>query len=93
MTALDIAFRLQENNKACSPYRTGNLRNNGIGAVSALTENQAEYRINEFDAAPYGIMLNEAVMIRARTNRHYKWHDNSIESTVAIIQSQMEVDA
>jgi hypothetical protein len=91
MTALDIAFRLQENNKACSPYRTGNLRNNGIGAVSALTENQAEYRINEFDAAPYGIMLNEAVIIRTYTNKHYRWHDNSIDTTVSMLQSQMEV--
>jgi len=93
MTALDIAFILQVSNKADSPYRTGNLRNNGIGAVSALTEAQAEYRINEFDAAPYGIILNEAQTINGKkpyTNRHFMWHDRSIESTVEIIRQQME---
>lgn len=94
MTALEMALRIHDNSYTDAPYRFGNLRNNGIGAVSAMTEAQAEFRFNEFDAAPYGIILNEVPVINyfgkySHNNKHYQWLDNSIANTVAQIISQL----
>ncbi len=71
-----------------SPYDTGNLMNNGISNVESVVYGTATYWINKGGsggAAPYGILLNDAMFIRGNNNAHYGWHDKAFyEGCLAI---------
>ena len=71
-----------------SPYDTGNLMNNGISNIESVVFGTATYWINKGGAsgpAPYGVLLNEAMVIRGNNNIHYHWHDNAFyEGCLAI---------
>ena len=66
--------------RGLAPYDTGNLMNNGISNIESLVFGTATYWINKGGAsgsAPYGVILNEAMMIRGNNNVHYHWHDKA----------------
>lgn len=63
-----------------APYRTGNLMNNGISGVESVVFGTATYWINKGGKngqAPYGVLLNEAMIIRGNNNTHFRWHDRA----------------
>ncbi len=71
-----------------APYDTGNLMNNGITNVESIVFGTATYWVNKGGAggaAPYGVLLNEAMTIRGHNNVHYMWHDKAFyEGCLAI---------
>lgn len=78
--------------RAVAPYRTGNLAFNGIGNVEQLTPNEAHYSINKggaSGAAPYGVLLNEAMLIRGNSNVHYHWHDKAFVLGLRIMAEEI----
>lgn len=93
MNATNLMFEVWGYVYRGCPIDTGNLKHNGIGDVSSMTKAQAEFRINEFDAAPYGIIINEAPVINyfgmyPRTNRNYHWLDKALDRAVASIENK-----
>ncbi len=95
MDVVQMADELNRFERALAPYRTGNLRDNGIGATESFGPYSAGYRINEGDYAPYGLLLNEAPSIRnpisGRTyvNRHYLWHDTAFSWGVEVLAQKL----
>jgi hypothetical protein len=83
-----VVFIVHQYERILSPYKTGNLRYNGIGAPSSDSITSQTYKINEKSTAPYAIILNESPTIRRgplkvpRPNIHYKWHDNAFAQGV-----------
>lgn len=66
--------------RGLAPYDTGNLMNNGISNAESTVFGTVTYRINKgglSGQAPYGVLLNEAMIIRGNNNVHYHWHDNA----------------
>lgn len=89
MFDIDKAVNILVNTeRGFAPYDTGNLMNNGISNVESLVFGTATYWINKggaSGAAPYGVLLNEAMIIRGNNNIHYRWHDNAFyEGCLAI---------
>ena len=84
----ELVNHLIEVERLFAPYKTGNLRNNGISGVESVVFGTATYWINKGGAsgpAPYGVLLNEAMVIRGNNNIHYHWHDNAFyEGCLAI---------
>lgn len=64
-----------------SPYRTGNLRYNGISTLQSLDANTVMFTIGG-QQAPYGYMLNDEPTIRGNVNIHHLWIDNGIDEVV-----------
>lgn len=63
-----------------APYDTGNLMNNGISNIESLVFGTATYWINKGGKngeAPYGVLLNEAMILRGNENVHFGWHDRA----------------
>lgn len=86
-----LAGTLRLVEQSMCPYKTGNLCNNGFSGVSQVILEEAHYTINATQAAPYGIILNEASIIKRKNkayyNRHYHWHDNAVDLGVNYITS------
>lgn len=69
-----------EMERGLAPYDTGNLMNKGISNIETLVYGTATYWINKGGKdgeAPYGVLLNEAMIIRGHNNVHYQWHNNA----------------
>lgn len=78
--------------RGLAPYDTGNLMNNGISSVESVVFGTATYWINKGGkegAAPYGVLLNEAMLIRGNVNVHYHWHDDAFYAGCALIAAEL----
>lgn len=71
-----------------SPYRTGNLRYNGIGGLMSIGANAVVFEIGGQNA-PYGVLLNDNSTIRGRSNKHYLWIDNAIDDIANEIAKEL----
>ncbi len=92
-----LADIIKQTEFSMAPYRTGNLRQNGIESINQIMEDEAHFTINRLGYAPYGIILNEAPTISHKVkvngtevsvsynNRHYKWHDNAFAAGVQAV--------
>lgn len=84
---IDVVLALNTVNmteRTLAPYDTGNLANNGIGNIESDNITAVNYKINERGTAPYGIILNDALVIRSGRNVsyeniHFMWHDRAFE--------------
>lgn len=78
--------------RGLAPYDTGNLMNKGISSVESVVFGTATYWINKGGkegAAPYGVLLNEAMLIRGNVNTHYHWHDNAFREGCELIAAEL----
>lgn len=78
--------------RAVAPYDTGNLMNNGITNAERLVFGTATYWINkggQEGAAPYGVLLNESMLIRGNVNAHYHWHDEAFYAGCQLIATEL----
>lgn len=81
---INTAYRVTYNN---SPYRTGNLKNNGISRPATIGDNEGFIKIGGQNA-PYGVLLNDEPIIRGKNNKHYGWIKNSFNDSANAIAKE-----